>query len=75
MNTVLDWTAIPGVTLTVDKIHLDDPHGPLTTSEILRWLLERDLVRSNGSPETFELTAREAEAAAGVRDLQAWIRS
>ena len=57
--------------LARERARLDRRHA-LSASD---WLLGYGLARPNGSPDTLELTERGAEAAAPVRDLEAWIRS
>ena len=50
-------------------------YGALNPRELRSWLIANGFAQPNGSAETLELTALGAEAAVGVRDLQAWIRS
>ena len=76
MNVVLDETTIPAVTFTVDRLALvERRHFALNDRDLRTWLISSGLARTNGSAGVLELTELGAEAAAGVRDLQAWIRS
>ena len=74
MNSVrADATEWPR-TFTADQL-AGTGYGALNPRELRSWLIANGFAQPNGSAGTLELTERGAEAAAGVRELQAWIRS